>query len=272
MHLLYNGHIVLEEELQLPLTNRAFQYNDGFFETIMMREGRLQFWPDHLARMREAAATLKLELPASLTQAYIEEEFRTLAHCNTAMNYGRIKLKVWRAGAGLYTPETNSTEWYASIQPAGPVAVGAARIGICRNVRTIYSPLSHFKGPNALLYVLASLEKEERRLDDLLLLSQQGMVAELVASNIFWIVGRTLYTPALDTGCVNGIIRRNILRWCRLEGIKVAEGHYDAQVLHQAEVVFAANVTGIRTIISIEGNQLQQGHPLPARLQNALFS
>nr|WP_262921665.1 aminotransferase class IV [Pontibacter ruber] len=269
--MLYNGHIILEDELQLPLSNRAFQYNDGFFETLMMRNGKLLFWQDHVARMKEAAKVLKLELPPLFSQAGLEEELQTLAHCNNTSEYGRIKLKVWRAGGGLYTPETNAVDWYATVIPAAPVATEPLQIGICKNVRTIPSSLSHFKGPNALLYVLAGIEKQERQFNDMLLLDQQDNVSELISSNIFWIKDAILYTPALTAGCVNGIVRRNILRWCQAQRINLQEGKYSKDSLLQADTVFCSNVTGVRPIAAVEDVKFEPVHPLLTQLQQHCF-
>ena len=270
--LLYNGQFIPEQELQLPLTNRAFQYGDGFFETVMVVNGRLQFWPDHLDRMQEAAHALHLELPAYFCEQFFEQQLLQLADENGAIEHGRLKLKVWRAGGGLYTPETNLIDWLATVQPATPLHPDSITVGICQSIRTICTPFSHLKGPNALIYTLAGLEKKQTGFDDMLLLNAQGIVSELISSNLFWMMDNKLFTPALDTGCVNGIARRNILRWCRKNHMKVHEAYFSPQRLHDAHAVFAANVTGIRSIESINGEPLQQDEAFVYQLRRDLFS
>jgi len=271
MFLLYNGLLMPEEELRLPLTNRAFQYNDGFFETIMVVKGRLRFWQDHVARMREAAFALRLELPSIFFSVEFEEQLLELARTFGALTNGRLKLKVWRAGAGLYTPQTNEVVWLAMAQAATPVPEKSIQVGVCHGITTLFSPLSHFKGPNAPLYVLAGVEKQERGVDDLVLLNRQQIVAELISSNLFWIRDNVLYTPAMDTGCVNGILRRNILRHCQVAGIKVREAYFPVDKVQQADAAFAANVTGLRPISSIEGIAMPTNHPLTSQLQDTLL-
>ena len=257
--------------MRLPLTNRSFQYNDGFFETIIVTNGRLRFLSDHLERMREAAQALKLELPANFFSGELEARLLQLAQGCGALALVRIKLKVWRAGAGLYTPQTNTIEWMATAQATTFSPVTPYHVGVSDSVRTCYSPLSHFKGPNAPLYVLAGVEKQERGFDDLLLLNRQQIVAELISSNIFWIRDNVLYTPALDTGCVNGILRRNIVRHCQVAGIRVREVYFPVDKVQQADAAFAANVTGLRPISSIGGIALNSGHPLISLLQDTLL-
>lgn len=269
--LLYNNHIVPENELRLPLTNRAFQYNDGFFETIIIRHGRLRFWGAHVQRMQEASKALKLQLPPLFFTADFTHRLLELATRQQALTHGRLKLKVWRSGAGIYTPETNEVDWLATAQPAAPVATEALQVGVCQEIHTVYSPLSHFKGPNAPIYVLAGLEKEAQAKDDMLLLDRQGAVAEFISSNVFWIKNETIYTPPLETGCINGVSRRSILNWCRQHQVKIEERKAAISQLQKADLVFAANVTGLRTIGRIEGAKLPTQHPLLEQVQRSLF-
>lgn len=180
-----------------------------------------------------------------------------LAKQRNAAKMGRLKLKVWRAGAGLYTPQSNDIEWLATAEPVQFIPNTGIEIGICQTVKTCFSPLSHFKGPHAPLYVLAGIEKQAKGFDDMLLLDAHGHVAELISSNIFWKAEGILYTPALETGCVNGILRRNILRWSRQQGIAVQEALTEPEEIMRAENVFAANVTGIRSIKRLEKDALQ---------------
>ncbi|MCC9135419.1 aminotransferase class IV [Pontibacter silvestris] len=270
MILLYNGQLVHEEELLFPLSNRAFQYNDGFFETVIIQNGILRFWQDHKERIQEAAKALKLQLPQQILAPAFEDELLKLAGLNAATAYGRLKLKVWRSGAGLYTPVSNAVEWLVTVQPATPPDIKSIAVSVCQNVRTIHSPLSHFKGPNALLYVLAGLEKKEQQQDDMLLLSRQLYVSELVSSNIFWVKNDRFYTPALDTGCVNGIMRRNILRFCASEKIKIDQVNYQVEQLYEADAVFSANVTGIKTISHLQSKEIYNKNKLLDHLTSVL--
>ncbi|MDO6391425.1 aminotransferase class IV [Pontibacter sp. BT731] len=255
--LLYNNHFLPLQDLKLSVTNRAFQYNDGFFETMIVVNGKFRFWADHQSRMNEAAAALHLAIPAYFWEGELEEKLLQLAKQRNAIKYGRIKLKVWRAGDGLYTPQTNEIEWLATVDIAQPIPEAGVSVGICLGVRTCFSPLSHFKGPQAPLYVLAGIEKQATGFDDMLVLDTQGHVSELISSNIFWVTEGALCTPALETGCVNGIMRRGLTRWCLQQGIAVREVLAKPEELNQADCVFGANVTGIRGIERLVDQQLQ---------------
>lgn len=256
MFLLYNGQFILEEELRFPLSNRAFQYNDGFFETIILENDKLRFWPDHQARMQEAAALLQFDLPPELLAEDFPRQLVRLSHQNRCGKRARIKLKVWRAGQGLYAPQTDKADWFVTAQSTLTPGPQPLRAGICQSVQTVPSAFSSFKGSNTLVYILASREKINRGLDDVIILDPKGYLAELTSSNLFWIKGNTLYTPGLETGCVHGVMRRKLIREFIKKGGKVEEGSFLPATLQEAEIVFAGNVTGLRAINMLENESL----------------
>ncbi|RIJ41627.1 aminotransferase class IV [Pontibacter oryzae] len=270
MKLLYSGQLLHEEALHIPATNRAFQYNDGFFETIIIVNGKLRFWKSHQERMQEAALALGLELPGYFLDVGLEHQLVELAKQNSAELYGRVKLKVWRGGNGLYTPDTNTAHWLATAVASEPAPFSAIEIGICQKINTAYHALSGFKGPNAPLYVLAGIEKKERQLDDMLLLSPQGWVSELTSSNIFWVQDNQFYTPSLNTGCVNGILRRQMLAWCAANSFTYHEVQVTPKHVFMSDTAFAINITGIRSIRNIDQVALRQQPELLHRLRVGL--
>jgi branched-subunit amino acid aminotransferase/4-amino-4-deoxychorismate lyase len=213
---------------------------------------------------------LKLAIPAYFWNGELEENLLQLAKQRNALKLGRLKLKVWRAGAGFYTPQTSDIEWLATAEITQLIPDAGTKLGICQSVKTYFSPLSHFKGPHAPLYVLAGMEKQASDFEDMLLLDAQGFVAELISSNIFWMNENVLVTPALETGCVNGILRRNIIRWCQQQGIVVHEKLAEPEELLHADSVFAGNVAGIKGLVSLDGHILHLNQDFETRLKLAL--
>jgi branched-subunit amino acid aminotransferase/4-amino-4-deoxychorismate lyase len=271
VYLNYNGQLLQEAEVKLPISNRAFQYNDGFFETMVLENRAVRFLTEHWERMQEAASVLKMELPLELTTNKLEESIQALAQKNQCTDLARIKLKVWRSGLGLYTPQTDAVDWVLTAQPMSQPSLEPLSIDICQTVHTHPSAFSSFKGPNSLLYVMASREKKERELEDLLLLDANGHVAELTYSNIFWVKGKTFFTPSLATGCLNGVMRRNLLKkaggkWTLEEGL------FALEALYVADLVFSSNVMGLRPIKSIETTSLSIYLPLLKEMRELAFS
>ncbi|WP_256432898.1 aminotransferase class IV [Spirosoma foliorum] len=122
--------------------------------------------------------------------------------------------------------------------------------------------------------MLAGLYKQQYTFDDVILLDTNGNLAECLASNLFWYGNQTLFTPSLQTGCINGIIRRQLLRLAPSVGITVSEVTYKPAVLTQAEAVFCANVMGIQSLRQISSlvNLHQESVFFTDPLLNALFA
>ena len=257
MFLVYNSDTLAETDYRLSANDRAFQYGDGLFETIRYERNQLWFWPSHYARLTAGLTALHLRLPASISESTVYQNINKLITANQLTDQiARIKIQVWRQPGGLYTPSTNFANILITAQPGQPFAITErATVGIYEDVRLTLSPYSGFKTLSALPYVIAGIAKKERGLDDVILLSSdpENYLAECQASNLFWFDGDVLYTPALETGCVNGIMRQHLLQKATKIGQLVNVGFYQRNSLSWADAVFCCNVNGIQWLRSIEG-------------------
>jgi branched-subunit amino acid aminotransferase/4-amino-4-deoxychorismate lyase len=150
--ILFNGELVASQGFALLLPNRGLAFGDGFFETLVFLAGRLRHAAGHLVRMQQAAAALYLTLPPELaTVAALEA---TLARVATANNLpaARLRLQLWRAGGGRYTPTTEAAEWLATAEPFVADEAPLQRVDFAHDTHASYSPLSFCKGPQAWLY------------------------------------------------------------------------------------------------------------------------
>ncbi|RSK33129.1 aminotransferase class IV [Hymenobacter metallilatus] len=268
--LLYNGHLLPEAEFALPLPNRGLYFNDGFFETLVWSHDQIRYAPHHLARLQRAATALGLELPAALTtEAALAATISLLVATAPPSGTGyRIRLQLWRGGGGLYSPATNAAEWLMTQQPFQAVTGTIRHSALAESVHTQASAVSFCKGPNALLYVLAAQERQRRQLDELILLSKEGYVAEAVAASVAWIRGNTVYTPDVATGCVAGARLRHLQEAARQAGLHWHTGLFGPEELLAAEAVFTANIAGIRAILRLNATDFaSEHHPLLLQLR-----
>ncbi|GAA4446899.1 aminodeoxychorismate lyase [Nibrella saemangeumensis] len=248
MYLVYNSDILPESNLLLTADNRAFRYGDGLFETIRFEQGQLWFWADHYTRLSRGMQALQLQARPDMTPDVLEGHITALLYLNgLAGQAARIKLQVWRQPGGLYTPAGNESEYLLTVLPGQPFTITARnRLGVYDAVRLTSSPVSAFKTLNALPYVLAGLYKQQQQLDDVILLDTAGHLAECNASNLFWFRARTLFTPSLASGCIDGIVRRQLLRQAAQAGFSVNETLSRPDALTEAGLIFCCNAAGIQ--------------------------
>lgn len=250
--MLFNGQLVAPQHFALPLPNRGLAFGDGFFETLIFTDGQLRYAADHLARMQQAAAALYLTLPATLATA--EALATTLAGLAAAnqLPAARLRLQLWRAGGGRYTPPAAAAEWLATAETFVPEEAPLQRVGFAQATHSLHSPLSFCKGPQAWLYVRAAHERQQRGLDEIILCDAAGHVAEVGAAAIFWVKDNVLFTPALASGCVAGVRRAAVLRAARAAGLACQEGLFKVAELLAADAVFTANVAAVRMVEQVD--------------------
>ena len=254
--LLFNNALLPSATLLLP--NRGLAFGDGFFETLIFTNGRLRLAADHHARMSRAAAALYLTLPEPL--ATPEALDATLAHLAQAneLPEARLRLQLWRAGGGRYSPPTDAAEWLATAEAFVPDETPIEKADFALETHSIYSPLSFCKGPQAWLYVRAAHERQQRGLDEIILCGAAGYVAEAGAAAVFWLKDEVLFTPALETGCVAGVRRTQVLRAARAAGIDCHEGLFGKSALLSADGAFTANVAHIKTLHGIQNERFSE--------------
>jgi len=250
MYLSYNHKIITEQHLHLPYHDRAFNYGDGLFESIIYHKGKARFLNDHLKRLKKGMHALGIQGGQGIKKNVLSAQIDCLLHKNKIKGSARLKLMVWRKPGGLYTPENLHFNLLIISQPTefnkqNPTGLS---LGLSQNVRLAYSSLSRFKTCNALPYVLAGLEKQHTPFDELLLLDQKGRVAECTASNLFWIKKDIVFTPSLKTGCVAGVSRKNILKRLEKQGFKTEKVKAGPEALLEADHIFTSNVSRIAQI------------------------
>jgi branched-subunit amino acid aminotransferase/4-amino-4-deoxychorismate lyase len=102
------------------------------------------------------------------------------------------------------------------------------------------SPLSRFKTSLELeksLFAL-SLARESGCDEALLYLSGSSCVSECSFANIFFVKEKTLFTPSLSSGCLEGTRRKFFIYVARLMGLRVCEGLFEREALLSADEVF----------------------------------
>ncbi|HSZ26105.1 MAG TPA: aminotransferase class IV [Cytophagaceae bacterium] len=261
-YLIYNDQFIAENNFVISPYNRAFCYGDGLFETMLFRDGKLLFLDDHLKRLTEGLVQLDIKLPKSLTKETILKNVVELKDKNNLHQNARIKIQVWRKQGGLITPETTEAEYTILASPYNKAVETKEKVFTSEGLSLNYTPLSKYKTLNVLPYLLAGIEKKKRSADEILLTDTKGNIAEACSSNVFWSKSDTLYTPSLETGCIEGIMRKQIIRFCHSENIKVVEGLYPIQDLFSAELIFTSNITGLSLLENINNKKINTEYTL----------
>lgn len=251
-----NGEILNASENVFSVANRGFRYGDGLFETIRVFEGKIPFFALHRARLLEGMKILEIEIPDCWKKDFLETNIqKTIFHWQQAnqnranstfsANF-RVRLAVFRADGGLYTPFSNKANFCIEITPlsVNQFIINEIGLNICifEEIKIAPSKLSSFKTSNSLPYILAALHKQKQAVDDCFLLNTNNQICESVAANIVLVTKEnTLLTPPLASGCIKGVMREIILQIAKEQKITVFEQAISVADLQAAQEVFISN-------------------------------
>ena len=215
----FNG-LIVSNDTNILTRNRAFLYGDAVFETVKIMDSKVLFLEDHYFRLMSSMRVIRMEIPMNFTMEYLEEQILTLAKSkNLAISFYSIDKKDYVVD--LYT------DFYVSRQL-----------------------LSSIKTTNKIINITASIFANENGLDNCLLLNDSKSVIEALQGNLFMLKGNTLITPPVSEGCLNGVMRKQILTLARkIKNLEVVEEVISPFDLQKADELFITNVIkGIQPI------------------------
>lgn len=250
----FNGQIIAENETVVSVDNRSFRYGDGLFETMLWKDGDIRFLNFHVERLQKGMEMLHFDEYRKFDAFFIRAKAEELIRKNNMIGQqARVRLIVYRDGAGLYTPETNKPAFCLQVSRI-PTSLRDKKLGLIVDVYTEYkkpySDLSMLKSNNALIFTMAGLFKKKHAYDDVFLLNQEGNLCEALTSNIFVYYEKVLYTPALTEGCIEGVMRRVVMDMAQHEGIPVVEAQINPEIMKQADEIFCTNaVQGVQWVM-----------------------
>lgn len=207
----FNGQVIDESDLKISNRNRALAYGDGIFDTLKFEEGTLIFIEDHYFRLMSSMRMLRMKIPMNFTLEFYESEIMKLIEQSEVQEDLRIRVTVYRKDGGLYLPLTNEIDYLIEARPLTLQEYDAYEIELYKDFPVVSSLLSTIKSNNRLLNVLASVYADENSYQNCLLINEKKNLVEAINSNVFLIKGKDIYTPAIESGCVNGIIRKKII-------------------------------------------------------------
>ena len=257
MRIIYNGELYDEHALILNANNRSFRYGDALFETIRFQNGRALYLEDHFERLYNGMHLLKMEIPEDFSVDFFNDLFKKIYAENNLTGAARIRLSVFRNGGGYYLPLENSVSFIIQSDRLENETYQWNENGkvvcIYDGDKKSLSAVSNYKTANAMIYVQAAMHAKQHRTDDCLILNQNGNICDSIHSNVFLVKGAKIITPALNEGCVDGIMRKQIIRHAFLNKLSVVFKPITIADLVSADEMFLTNVIrGIQWVERLE--------------------
>jgi branched-chain amino acid aminotransferase len=259
----FNG-ILQDSDTNLLDQNRGFLYGDGVFETLKIVGGKILFFEDHYFRLMAAMRIVRMEIPMNFTLEYLEEQVLSLVEKNKIEQSARARITVYRNNGGLYLPTNNTVSFLiqtsAIENPVYSISEKEYEVDLYKDFYIPKQLLSTLKTTNKMIHVTGSIYAKENDLDNCILLNDSKNVVEALQGNLFMRMGNTLITPPISEGCLNGIMRKQILSFAKKETIlEVVEQVISPFDLQKADELFVTNVIrGIQPITKYRKKEFEQ--------------
>jgi 4-amino-4-deoxychorismate lyase len=239
---------------QVAVFDRGLQFGDGVFETIAAVDGRLCQLDKHLRRLQIGLQRLSITPPDIDASLAIAREQVTDFDAV-------IKLIVTRGESMRgYRPAVSSAitvilQIFPGTFSRQLSELQVIDIGLCETPLSINPVTAGIKHLNRLDQVLASIECQQRGLDDGLMCIDEHVI-ESTSSNLFLWHNNRLLTPWLNKAGISGTVRACVFEAAEEMGVEIEEGAVSIDQCHNADALFLTNaISAVRPVRSFDGRR-----------------
>jgi len=269
MQIWHNTTFLDATQTPIAATAAGLTLGWGVFTTIGIYARRPFALERHLARLRHSATATEIELPYD--DSAIEAALQATIERN-AVHDGFARLTLTLRADGRWSQALGS-DLTIFAAPRTPLTLDGLKVMLSSYRLDARRPLAGVKTTSYLEHQWIWREAHERGFDEAIFCNSQGVLCEGARSNLFWVRGGELFTPALASGCLPGIARASLLEWAASLRIRVHEGAFSPQELVAADEVFLTSATsGPRAVQSfvLEPNETTETYASPGPVTQSL--
>ena len=238
----------------VSILDRAFNYGDGLFETIHVRNNKPLFINDHIKRLNHGCKKLKIHrVPSKLIKESIKKSIAKSNECIIKIVYSR--------GLSMhgYVYDKNTLPQLYIFKK--PLSKKKKNLFITLSYSQYYihdnTYLSQIKHLNRLEQILGFTMKPSAEYDDYIILDSHKKIIECISSNIFFYTYNKnrfeLTTPSLAKCGVEGIMKHQIIKYLKRKKIKIIEKDIIKKDIINFDGCFICNVIkGVQFVNKID--------------------
>ena len=268
-----NGTFVDWDDAKIHVLNPTLHYGWGVFEGIRAystpRGPAVFRLTDHIARLFRSARLYLMD-PGFTAEQVVAATKETVRINEVESCYIRPLIYLGYGEMGL-NPLPSHVEVMVACWPWGLYLGTEALERGCRAMTSSWQHINQNSiaptGKGTGQYVNSSLSKVaalKAGYDEAVLLSPAGNVVQGTGENIFIVQGRTLITPPIQEGLLQGITRDSVMTIARDQGYEVVEHALVRTDLYFAdEAFFTGTAAEIVPIAEVDDRQVGTGKPGP---------
>ncbi|QDT55286.1 Branched-chain-amino-acid aminotransferase [Caulifigura coniformis] len=268
MQVYVNGALLPKEQAVVSVFDHGLLYGDGVFEGIRVYGGKVFLLGEHIERLYESARAIRLVMPISPAEMTAAVE-KTVAANGIRDGYVRLVVTRGSGSLGLDIRKTSDPQviviadtislYPAELYEKGMQIITASTI---RNHPAALSP--RIKSLNYLNNILAKIEATDAGAPEAIMLNHKGDVAECTGDNLFLVKKGELLTPPVDSGVLDGVTRRAVMRLAEGAGVTVREVTLQRHDVYVADECFLTGTAAeVIPVVGVDGRMIGDGKPGP---------
>jgi branched-chain amino acid aminotransferase len=264
-----DGRVTPPESAVVPALDRGFLYGDSVYEVLWWHKGVPIQAAEHLARLRESARRIYMDLPGPDARWLSAVREAVAASGAGPAEDAYVRLVVTRGVGPLglaFDPGLVPTVVVVVAPPHRPTSAEWERglsVALVERLRVSVRALDPgAKTGNYMNNVLALQEARARGADDAVMLNDRGEVTEGTTSNVYAVVGGVVATPTVAAGILKGTTRTRVLDLCAKNGVAAEERTLGPDDLRGASEIFlSSSVRGVIPVTALDGKPVGGGRP-----------
>ena len=228
----FNRQILPAENAFLSADSAAALYGRSIFTTVAVYNFRPFLWEKHWRRLIVNAKKLGIGF-SEFTEQTVKNSLLEIVEKN-GFRTGRARL--------TFYDETPSAVWHTKSKSKTSFTIQTAEFRQVRDRLNLTvspfpvnskSPLAGVKSGNYLENLLAWEDAKAKGFDEAIRCNEQDKIVSACLANVFWKKRGEIYTPPLETGCLEGTTRGFVL-----ENYAVTEVKAELKELLEADEIF----------------------------------
>lgn len=227
----FDGSYVKASQEVIEVFNPGQQRLHGVFETMRVVNIQVESIDEHLDRLIDGLKILKLEHPFS--KKGIKQVLYRVIKKNPMVGVARARVMVFEFGGTVHL--------VVMLLPYNPTLKDVLKVGVIKTSRRASASHARVKSLDYSIFADAFAQAKADGYDEALLVNSKGYVFEASRANVFIFVDGALYTPPLSSGCLDGVVRRQVIKTARSLKILVVEKNLTPAMIKNAQHAFLTN-------------------------------
>jgi branched-chain amino acid aminotransferase len=244
-----DGALVDERAARVSAFDHGLLLGDGVFETLRVYRGRPFALEEHLQRLEQGVAAMRMAQPG----ADLGRAVREVVTANQ-LSEARVRITVTSGEGppGLARGSAPGTVVVVALPLPPWPPTSTAVVSYVR--RDEQSPLAGVKTTSLAESVMALVAARDAGADEALLLNTAGRLCEATTANVFVVRDGVAATPPAESGCLPGITRAHVLELGATERALSPEDLFGAD-----EAFLTSSTREIQPLVEVDGRAIGDG-------------